>query len=56
MMDLPKPLEKAFWYQVKQLREEKQMPFITTPERYGREEGLREGISQGVEVRNAIEH
>ena len=47
MMDLPTPLEHAFWDQVKHYTEEKHMPFITTPERYGRKEGLREGLSRG---------
>jgi hypothetical protein len=48
IIDLPEPLENAFWDQVKQLKEEKYMPFVTTPERMGRKEGLREGLSQGV--------
>jgi hypothetical protein len=47
MMDLPKPLEVSFWQQIKQYEEEKQMPFMTTPERIGREEGLAEGLAKG---------
>jgi hypothetical protein len=47
MMDLPKPLEVNFWQQIKQYEEEKQMPFMTTPERIGREEGLAEGLAKG---------
>ncbi len=47
MMDLPKPLEVEFWRQLKQYEEEKQMPFMTTPERIGREEGLAEGLAKG---------
>ena len=47
MMDLPKPLEVEFWRQLKQYEEEKQMPFMTTPERIGREEGLTEGLAKG---------
>jgi tetrahydromethanopterin S-methyltransferase subunit F len=47
MMDLPKPLEVTFWQQIKQYEEEKQMPFMTTPERIGREEGLAEGLAKG---------
>ncbi len=51
MMDLPKPLENAFWDQVKQFEEEKHMPFITTPERYGRYEGLSEGIEVALRLK-----
>jgi hypothetical protein len=47
MMDLPKALEATFWREIKRYEEEKHMPFITTPERIGREEGLSEGLSQG---------
>ena len=47
MMDLPKPLEVEFWRQLKQYEEEKQMPFMTTPERIGREEGRTEGLAKG---------
>ena len=54
MMDLPKPLEVSFWQQIKQYEEEKHMPFMTTPERIGREEGLAkgrlEGLAKGIEV------
>ena len=49
MMDLPKPLEVNFWHEIKQYEEEKHMPFMTTPERIGREEGegLTEGLTKG---------
>ena len=46
MMNLPKPLEVDFWHQIKQYEEEKHMPFMTTPERIGREEGRNRGPSQ----------
>jgi hypothetical protein len=46
IMDLAKPVENAFWDQLKQYREERHVPYITTPERYGREEGRQEGLSQ----------
>ena len=48
MMNLPKPLEVDFWHEIKQYEEEKHMPFITTPERIGREEGLAEGLAKGL--------
>ena len=51
MMALPKPLEHAFWDQVKQFKEEKHMPFITTPERYGRAEGRSEGIEVALRLK-----
>ena len=47
MINLPKPLELDFCHEIKQYEEEKHMPFITTPERIGREEGLAEGLAQG---------
>ena len=54
MMDLPEPLEDTFWQEIKQLAEDRHMPFITTPERIGlrqgRAEGRAEGLAQGVEV------
>ncbi|MEI8372148.1 MAG: cytosolic protein [Planctomycetota bacterium] len=47
MMELPDPLGIEFWQQVKQFAEEKHMPFITTPERIGLQQGLSQGLSQG---------
>ncbi len=47
MVNLPKPLELNFCHEIKQYEEEKQMPFITTPERIGREEGLAQGRTEG---------
>jgi hypothetical protein len=43
MMNLPESLEIDFWQQIKEYEEEKHMPFVTTPERLGREEGLAQG-------------
>lgn len=48
MMDLPKPLDRLFWEEIKRYAEERQMPYVTTPERIGKEEGLSEGLSQGL--------
>ena len=47
MMDLPKPLEVNFWQEINRYEQEKKMPFMTTPERIGREQGLAEGLSKG---------
>ncbi len=50
-MELPKPLDDEFWIEVKQHEEKEHMPFITTPERYGRMEGLADGIETILEAR-----
>ena len=47
MMNLPQPLDLDFCHEIEQYEEEKQMPFITTPERIGREEGLAAGLAKG---------
>ena len=47
MMDLPKPLEVNFWQEINRYEQEKKMPFMTTPERIGREQGLAEGRVEG---------
>jgi hypothetical protein len=51
MMELPPPLESVFWQEVGKIQEERRMPFITTPERVGRREGMREGIESLLRVR-----
>jgi hypothetical protein len=48
MMDLPQSLTVQLWDQLKQYREERHMPFITTPERMGRLEGRLEGRAEGL--------
>jgi hypothetical protein len=55
MMDLPKPLDKLFWQEIHQYEEEKRMPFMTTPERLGRQEGLLKGIEACLEVKFGAE-
>jgi hypothetical protein len=51
MMELPPALERVFWGEVAQLQEERRMSFITTPQRLGRREGLREGIEVVLRMR-----
>ncbi len=51
MMELPPALENVFWQDMDTIREEKRMPFITTPKRVGRRKGLREGIESLLRVR-----
>ncbi len=47
MMDLPKPLEITFHEELTRFEKEKVMPYVTSIERLGREEGLSQGLSQG---------
>jgi hypothetical protein len=51
MMELPSPLAYEFWKELKQYEEKEHMPFITTPERFGRAEGRLEGIEAILELR-----
>ncbi|MDZ8026308.1 MAG: hypothetical protein RMY36_033070 [Nostoc sp. SerVER01] len=53
-MRLPEELENSFWQEVTQYEEEKKMPYITSVERRGIEQGLQqgkiEGLIQGIEM------
>jgi hypothetical protein len=51
MMELPPVLEDVFWQDLAHIQEERRMPFITTPERVGRREGIRLGIESLLRVR-----
>ena len=51
MMELPGPLADEYWNELRQYEEKEHMPFITTPQRYGRAEGRLEGIEAVLEVR-----
>jgi len=51
MMDLPKPLKIEVCEQLAQYRREKQMPFITTPEWFGLQQGLSQGIETSLELK-----
>jgi hypothetical protein len=51
IMDLPPALEQLFWTEVERVQKEKQMPFITTPERIGRKIGLKAGIRKFLRFR-----
>lgn len=50
VMSLPQELEEEFWQAVKQLEEERSMPYITSVQRIGRQEGRKEGLLKGVEL------
>ncbi len=55
IMDLPPVLDTLFWQEVRQYEEEKQMAFITTPERIGRQEGLLQGIEMCLKIKFGAE-
>jgi hypothetical protein len=50
LMELPPALGALFWDEVKRIQEDKKMPFITTPERIGMEQGLKKGRLEGIET------
>jgi hypothetical protein len=49
LMRLPRELESGYWIEMREYEEEKRMPYVTTAERFGREEGLQQGVQQGVQ-------
>ena len=51
MMELPEPLEREMWQQVDEFKKEKEMPYITTPERIGLEQGLIRGIDVALRLK-----
>jgi hypothetical protein len=51
LIELPPPVEDLFWDDMDNIQQEKQMPFITTPERVGNRRGLRRGIELVLKVR-----
>jgi predicted transposase YdaD len=52
-MSLPKNLEQEFWREIRQLEEETRMPYITSVERLGIEQGMQRGIEQGMQREGA---
>lgn len=47
LMALPPELEQRFKNEIHQYEEDKKMPYVTSIERLGREEGLEEGLAKG---------
>jgi hypothetical protein len=47
LMSLPKNLEQEFWREIRQLEEETRMPYITSVERLGIEQGIEQGMQRG---------
>ncbi|NCS44930.1 MAG: DUF4351 domain-containing protein, partial [Microcystis aeruginosa BS11-05] len=48
-----KNLEQEFWREIRQLEEETRMPYITSVERLGIEQGMQRGIEQGMQREGA---
>ncbi len=46
-MQLPRELDERWYNKIKENQEATKMPYISTPERVGREEGLAEGLIKG---------
>src|SRR5262249_40193107 len=51
LMDLPPAIDQLFWQDLKTYQEERTVPFITTPERYGIRTGTLQMIEDLVRVR-----
>jgi hypothetical protein len=51
LMVLPQPLVDVFWQEMDKIQEEKRMPYITSIQRLGRREGMREGIEVLLRIR-----
>ncbi len=49
VMDLPRELEEALSDEIQQYEREKQMPYVSTPERVGMRRGLAQGCLLGIE-------
>lgn len=47
LMNLPELLGPLFWQEIREHKRETHMPFITTAERVGRDEGRQEGLVEG---------
>jgi len=47
LLELPDALEQAFWQDVQEIEEERAMPYLTTVERRGLEQGREQGREQG---------
>lgn len=49
VMILPEELSHAFWQELKAYEEEKRMPYLSSIEQIGYEEGKKKGLEQGIE-------
>lgn len=48
-MMLPEDLETSFWQELKTFEEDQKVAYVTSAERFGRQEGLQQGIQQGLQ-------
>ncbi|UZQ53236.1 hypothetical protein OOK60_12045 [Trichothermofontia sichuanensis B231] len=48
VIQLPQDLEKSFWQEIYRYQEETNMPYITSLERIAKEEGLQQGLRDGL--------
>lgn len=55
LMRLPRELERGYWVEMHEYEEEKRMPYVTTAERFGKEEGLQQGLLTVLEVRFGVQ-
>jgi hypothetical protein len=51
LMDLPPALDRMFWREVHEIQEARHMPFMSTPERVGRREGMWKGIKACLKIK-----
>ncbi len=49
VMILPEGLSRAFWQELKAYEEEQRMPYLSSIERIGFEEGRKQGLEEGIE-------
>ena len=50
VMSLPEELDQQFWQEVRNLEEERRMPYLTSVERIGINKGIRQGLLEGIEL------
>ncbi len=50
LMALPDELEQGFWKEISDYEKENKMPYITSVERIGIQQGIRRGLLKGIEV------
>ncbi len=55
LMELPPPIDRQFLQDVDDIQKEKQMPYVTSIERFGRAKGLHRGIETALRMRFSAE-
>ncbi len=49
LMVLPEEMERIFGEELRQIEEDKKMPYVTSVERIGIEKGMQQGMQQGIQ-------